>query len=223
MLKHLSSLTKSPPYKTSTIPRNRQHSSSSSRCALPIVDTIRDNVSKFIIRSRTTDPFLNLAIEDHLLRTSDPHTHILFTYVNRPCVVIGRNQNPWLEVNLRALRKGIPNASPDDNHSGRKILLVRRRSGGGTVFHDEGNLNYSFIVPNDKYFNRNKHAEMVVQAIQGVSTEPTVDGDKLLDPAFKKGIRVNERHDIVMPARTEDGSGHCRNLGPSPSQRKPRF
>ena len=180
-------------------------SSSSHLKTLISVSSIRDNVSKFVVRSRTTDPFLNLAIEDHLLRTSDPNTHILFTYVNRPCVVIGRNQNPWLETNLVALKDGVPASTAEDECSQEEVLLVRRRSGGGTVFHDEGNLNYSFIVPNDKAFNRDKHAEMVVQAIQGISPAAAFEGQQLLSPHLTKDIRVNERHDIVMPARTENG------------------
>jgi lipoate---protein ligase len=187
------------------IDRVRRLSSSCYQGNLASVDTIRNNVSKFVIRSRTTNPFLNLAIEDHLLRVSDPKTHILFTYVNRPCVVIGRNQNPWLETNFAALSNGFLDLTKDDRSARQELLLVRRRSGGGTVFHDEGNLNYSFIVPNDKAFNRNKHAEMVVQAIRGISPKLTCEGERLLSPALKDGIRVNERHDIVMPARIENG------------------
>lgn len=166
---------------------------------------IADNISKFVIRSRTTDPFLNLAIEDHLLRTSAINVHILFTYINRPCVVIGRNQNPWLEVNLAALRDGASDRGKEDGILQREVLLVRRRSGGGTVFHDEGNLNYSFIVPNDKAFTRDKHAKVVIEAIQSIPSETTVKGERILPPILKEGIRVNERHDIVMPARGNSG------------------
>jgi lipoate---protein ligase len=169
------------------------------------VDTVCNDVSKFVIRSCTTDPFLNLAIEDHLLRSSEPNTYILFTYVNRPCVVIGRNQNPWLETNLAALNKKISTHTTEDGYTGQRVLLVRRRSGGGTVFHDEGNLNYSFIVPNDRAFNRDKHAEMVVQAIRRISPSASFRGEQLLPPHLKMGIKVNERHDIVMPAREESG------------------
>ena len=181
-------------------------SSSSYQNNLVSVDTVRDNVSKFVVRSCTTDPFLNLAIEDHLLRTSDPNSRVLFTYVNRPCVVIGRNQNPWLETNLAALSVGVRAPTEEDGHARRGVLLLRRRSGGGTVFHDEGNLNYSFIVPNDKAFNRDKHAEMVVQAIQEISPVAAFQGEQLLPPQLKLGIRVNDRHDIVMPARSANGS-----------------
>ncbi|KAF7505715.1 hypothetical protein GJ744_000481 [Endocarpon pusillum] len=193
-----SSLIRTWNFKHVLVPQKGCFSSISHLKTLISVNSIRDNVSKFVVRSRTTDPFLNLAIEDHLLKTSDPNTHILFTYVNRPCVVIGRNQNPWLETNLAALKDGVPAATVEDECSRQEVLLVRRRSGGGTVFHDEGNLNYSFIVPNDKAFNRDKHAEMVVQAIQGMSLAA-------ISPHLTKGIRVNERHDIVMPARTESG------------------
>lgn len=173
--------------------------------SLVSVASIRDNVSKFVITSRSTDPFLNLAIEDHLLRTSEPNTHILFTYVNRPCVVLGRNQNPWIEANLGALTTRLSNSSSngDKDEEDEKVELVRRRSGGGTVFHDRGNLNYCFIVPNDKAFHRDRHAKMVVDAIQRIPSELSFDGKLLLPPILKRGIRVNERHDIVMPARLE--------------------
>jgi lipoate-protein ligase A len=120
--------------------------------------------------SRSSDPYVNLAIEDHILRKSPADSTVLFLYVNRPCIVIGRNQNPWTEVNL-----GILDAA-------RPVDLVRRRSGGGTVFHDEGNLNWSITCPRS-HFTRDKHAEMVVRALRGLG----------IDRA-----RVNERHDIVL-------------------------
>lgn len=205
MPRYLSSLTSSLPFKSIAIQQAAQFSSSSYPNSLISVDTIRDDVSKFIVRSRTTDPFLNLSIEDHLLRSSHIDSLVLFTYVNRPCVVIGRNQNPWLEVNLPALKYGVATTGNADGNTKQKLALVRRRSGGGTVFHDEGNLNYSFIVPNNKAFNRNKHAEMVVQAIQGIPSKTAFQGVELLPPYLKEGIRVNERHDIVMPARTDGG------------------
>ncbi|RYP12102.1 hypothetical protein DL765_007471 [Monosporascus sp. GIB2] len=65
---------------------------------------------------------------------------------------------------------------------GSTVELVRRRSGGGTVFHDLGNVNYSVLCPAAD-FDRNKHAEMVVRALRGLGATTT---------------RVNERHDIVI-------------------------
>ncbi|KAM0795072.1 hypothetical protein BDR22DRAFT_883207 [Usnea florida] len=128
--------------------------------------------------SRSLDPFLNLSIEHYLLQKSCPKSTILFLYVNRPCVVIGRNQNPWLEVDLNLLRQ--PRASgllqqvhgPSSASIWDNVQLVRRRSGGGTVFHDEGNVNYSVICPTDN-FTRDKHAEMVTKAIRQVNRHIT--------------------------------------------------
>ncbi|KAI1195005.1 hypothetical protein F5X97DRAFT_335675 [Nemania serpens] len=128
--------------------------------------------------SRSTDPYLNLSIEHFLLRRSHADSVVLLLYTNRPCVVIGRNQNPWVEVNL-GLRKDVTNDDDD-------VLLVRRRSGGGTVFHDAGNVNYSVICP-PAAFDRDKHAEMVVRALRRLT--------KTLPHA---AVRVNERHDIVL-------------------------
>lgn len=202
----LVSINRSSALSPSIIQRVRRLSSSSCRRTLASVGNIRGDVSKFVVISRTTNPFFNLAIEDHLLRVSGLGTLILFTYVNQPCVVIGRNQNPWLEVNLAALKRGVPKPTKGDGDLQQKVLLVRRRSGGGSVFHDEGNLNYSFIVPNDKAFDRDKHAEMVVQAIQDIPPSISCQGEQLLPPYLTRGIWVNKRHDIVMPARAESGS-----------------
>ena len=137
--------------------------------------------------SRSFDPFLNLSLEHYLLQNSPPHATVLFLYINRPCVVIGRNQNPWLEVDLNLLKNpracdgtvkldGKVSTLPWEN-----VPLVRRRSGGGTVFHDEGNVNYCVICPTAN-FTRDKHAEMVTRAIRGSNLR----------------ARVNERHDIVL-------------------------
>jgi lipoate-protein ligase A len=71
------------------------------------------------------------------------------------------------------------------------IQLVRRRSGGGAVFHDAGNVNFSVICPPER-FDRDKHAEMVVRALKALGRPNT---------------RVNERHDIVMDVSSEAGTG----------------
>ncbi|KAI1328079.1 hypothetical protein F5Y16DRAFT_165123 [Xylariaceae sp. FL0255] len=158
--------------------------------------------------SRSTDPYLNLSIEHFLLQKSHPDSVILLLYTNRPCIVIGRNQNPWTEVNLGLVnQRGIlarlreensaarsekdgnrqPHITQGSGHSGTKteddVLLVRRRSGGGTVFHDAGNVNYSVICP-PAIFDRDKHASMVVRALQSLNSELQA--------------RVSKRHDIVI-------------------------
>lgn len=128
--------------------------------------------------SRSHDPYLNLSIEHYLLQHSPHDSKILFLYVNRPSIVLGRNQNPWLEVNLRLLNDGKKAAQGLLGD----VQLVRRRSGGGTVFHDEGNVNWCVISP-PADFTRDKHAEMVVRALRQHGIERA---------------RVNERHDIVL-------------------------
>lgn len=136
-------------------------------------------VQSYISTSR--DPYLNLSIEHHLLQKSAADSAILFLYVNRPSVIIGRNQNPWFEVNLALLKAG--EHARTDQISGVGIVdLVRRRSGGGTVFHDEGNVNWTVISP-PPAFTRDKHAEMVVRALRSCGVDRA---------------RVNERHDIVL-------------------------
>jgi len=143
--------------------------------------------------STSNDPYLNLSIEHHLLQNSPPDSAVLFLYKNRPSIIIGRNQNPWLEVNLALLnatsRTLNGNGNGNDNITSlpetglnAPVDIVRRRSGGGTVFHDEGNVNWTVICPSS-IFTRDKHAEMVVRALRS------------------NGIaraRVNERHDVVL-------------------------
>ncbi|EKG21908.1 Biotin/lipoate A/B protein ligase, partial [Macrophomina phaseolina MS6] len=151
------------------------------RCVASLADQLQrpaTNVHAFVSRSR--DPFVNLSIEHYLLQKSHHDSAVLFLYTNRPCIVIGRNQNPWLEVNLGLLSDGV-------------VDLVRRRSGGGSVFHDEGNVNWSVISP-PAHFTRDKHAAMVVRALRSLGIERA---------------RVNERHDIVL----DQGSRRAVALG----------
>ncbi|KAB5583498.1 hypothetical protein GE09DRAFT_947662 [Coniochaeta sp. 2T2.1] len=148
-----------------------------------------------IYHSTTTNPYLNLSIEHHLLTKSHPDSTLLFLYRNTPSVVIGRNQNPWLETNLSALRSGL--SSEDEEE---EVALVRRRSGGGAVFHDLGNANWTVICPS-AVFDRDRHAEMVVRALRRLGVE---------------GVRVNERHDIVqdiLPPSSSSSSSSSSSKG----------
>ncbi|EEY19651.1 lipoyltransferase [Verticillium alfalfae VaMs.102] len=147
--------------------------------------------------SRSSDPLLNLSIEHHLLQTTPSESTVLFLYTNRPSVVIGRNQNPWLELNLPLLHAYVPRPATqgrgDDGKDGHTagVTLVRRRSGGGSVFHDAGNVNFSVICP-PAAFDRDRHAEMVVRALRGLGVP---------------GARVNCRHDIVVDVGADADAG----------------
>ena len=163
----------------------RQHCLRSRRSlssyASAFVDLVPATSSRFQLYFSCCDnPFVNLSIENYLLDKSPPDSTVLLFYINRPCVVIGRNQNPWLEVNLSQLR---------NSYLQQPIELVRRRSGGGTVFHDQGNVNFSIVRPTSE-FTRDRLVDMVVRAMQ--ADEPRA--------------AVNERHDIVLRLGGERGT-----------------
>lgn len=82
------------------------------------------------IISESNDPSFNLAAEEYLLRNSEEEIH--FFYINKPSVIIGKHQNALAEINLTFLEEN-------------NIPLYRRQSGGGTVYHDWGNINFCFI------------------------------------------------------------------------------
>ena len=99
-----------------------------------------------ILISKEYNPYLNIAIEKHLFESFN--NDLLYLWVNDPCVVIGRNQNAWLECNLEYMKD-------------KKIHLVRRLTGGGAVYQDRGNLNYSF-------FTRDKDIEYLLSFVKDV-------------------------------------------------------
>lgn len=98
-------------------------------------------------RSSLTDPFANLALEESLLERGFGGESALLLYENAPCVVVGRNQNPWAEV---APGAGLP--------------VLRRVSGGGSVYHDLGNLNWAFVVPRSRH-DREGELVLVIGAL----------------------------------------------------------
>jgi lipoate---protein ligase len=105
------------------------------------------------LRSSGGDPFRNLAIEEALLERGFEGDSALLLYVNEACVVIGRNQNPWVEV------------SPDSG-----LPLLRRQSGGGAVYQDEGNLNWALIVRRSRHDHEAELA-LVARALLGLGIE----------------------------------------------------
>ena len=90
----------------------------------------------FIENEGNTNPRLNLALEEYVLRNFSAEDDYLLFYINEPSIIIGRNQNTLEEINHEYVEKN-------------NIHVVRRISGGGAVYHDFGNLNFSFITNHD--------------------------------------------------------------------------
>ena len=112
----------------------------------------------FVDNKGITDPRINLAIEEYLLKNMDVEKDpFLLFYINEPSIIIGKNQNTAEEINTEYV---------DSNG----IHVVRRLSGGGAVYHDLGNLNYSFITVDDgeSFRNFRKFTETVVKALNGL-------------------------------------------------------
>ncbi|KAI8908838.1 hypothetical protein DFJ77DRAFT_433924, partial [Powellomyces hirtus] len=130
--------------------------------------------------SKVTDPWINLAFEEWLVLFRKPQSaeDVLYLWRNTKCVVVGRNQNPWKECHLQLMKE-------------EEVPLVRRRSGGGTVYHDIGNTNYTIIMPRDS-FDRRTNAELVCRGMHQLDI-----------PAS-----VNERHDIVVDGKKVSGSAY---------------
>lgn len=110
-----------------------------------------------LLLSTSTNIYQNLALEEYLIKyvTSD----ILLFYINTDAVVLGKHQNPWLEVNAELAKQN-------------KIDIARRLSGGGTVFHDMGNINFSFIRNKDVDFvNFREHIEPISDTLKAMGVQ----------------------------------------------------
>ncbi|ASS93626.1 lipoate--protein ligase [Peribacillus simplex] len=119
----------------------------------------------FIDNKGITDPRINLAIEEYALKHLNiDETYLLF-YINRPSIIIGRNQNTIEEINA-------------DYVDGNGITVVRRLSGGGAVYHDLGNLNFSFITRDDgdSFHNFKKFTQPVVETLEKLGIHAELSG-----------------------------------------------
>ncbi|HIV75829.1 MAG TPA: lipoate--protein ligase [Candidatus Pseudogracilibacillus intestinigallinarum] len=120
---------------------------------------------KFIDNKGITDPMINLALEEYVLQNFGEKDTFLLFYINAPSIIIGKNQNTLEEVNTDYVEEN-------------NIKVVRRLSGGGAVYHDEGNLNYSFITKDDgdSFHNFAKFTEPIVKALNSVGVPAELIG-----------------------------------------------
>lgn len=110
------------------------------------------------------DPKINLAIEEFLLKHVQIEQPILLFYINEPSVIIGRNQNTLEEIDPDYVKEN-------------QIHLVRRLSGGGAVYHDLGNLNFSFVTPGQEgLHNFERFTEPVIQVLQSLGLDAQLRG-----------------------------------------------
>ena len=124
-----------------------------------------------VLVSTTTNPFFNLATEEWLFRSGDISGHTLFLWRNEPTVVIGRCQNPWKECNVQAMQdKG--------------VHLARRSSGGGAVYQDLGNTNFTFLSSTDN-FDKLRNSGLIIDALKQWGLTATTSGrnDIVVGPA----------------------------------------
>jgi len=162
---------------------------------------------QFIV-SNQTNPYWNIAVENYLVETADAIT--LYLWRNRRTVVIGQNQNPYSEVNVEAL----------EADGG---FLMRRKTGGGAVYHDDGNLNFSFVV-SKKMYDQRRQFGVIQRAVEsfGLRTELSgrndilAEGRKFSGNAFSKG-RVNDLHHGTLLI-SGDMSDLARYLKPKPAK-----
>jgi lipoate-protein ligase A len=141
---------------------------------------------KFIDNKGITDPRINLAIEEYALKNLDINETYLLFYINEPSIIIGKNQNTIEEINSEFVEAN-------------GIHVVRRLSGGGAVYHDLGNLNYSFITKDDgeSFHNFKKFTEPVISALGELGVNAELSG----------------RNDIVVKGRKISGNAQFSTKG----------
>ena len=132
-----------------------------------------------VLVSNTNDPFFNLATEEYLFRFGDVSVNTLYLWRNEPTIVIGRCQNPWKECNVQAMEdKG--------------VHLARRFSGGGAVYQDLGNTNFTFLSSVDNH-DKERNSGIIIRALEkfGLKANASgrndieIDGHKISGAAYK--------------------------------------
>ncbi len=164
--------------------------------------------------SPTTDPYMNLATDEYLLHNLPVDSFVLYCYVNAPSVIIGRHQNAYAECD-------VANMEADG------VKLVRRITGGGAVYHDEGNLNYSFIFPEGKYDESTQNqvladalASFGIQAEASGRNDITVEGKKVSGTAYSAAGGVRQRHGTMLVSSDLDRLQRYLTVSPMKLQSK---
>ena len=145
-----------------------------------------------LYESKSFDPYLNLATEQYLMETVEEDACILFLWQNQNTVVIGKNQNAWKECRTALLEE-------------EGAILARRLSGGGAVFHDLGNLNFTFLMPQSEY-DLDRQFSVIAEAVSmlGLKAERSgrndvlAEGRKFSGNAFYKNGKQAYHHGTLL-------------------------
>jgi len=150
------------------------------------------NSKLYCIITDNKNPYINLATEEFLTFNAKEQDIILFLWQNEKTVVIGRNQNAWKECHVEAIK--------EDN-----AYLARRMSGGGAVFHDLGNLNFT-IIANDTLYDKSKQTSLILDAVRsfGINAvkngrnDLTIDEKKFSGNAYYKHGKYCYHHGTLL-------------------------
>ena len=145
-----------------------------------------------VLISNQYDPFLNRAVEQYLTEHQEEGVVTLYLWKNQKTVVIGYNQNPYAECNVQLLLD-------EGGH------LMRRGTGGGAVYHDLGNINFSFVADR-KLYDVQKQLSVIQGALKNYGLQAEISGRndllcqgrKFSGNAFSKGPVNNLHHGTIL-------------------------
>ncbi|MFT9494255.1 lipoate--protein ligase [Anaerosolibacter sp.] len=153
------------------------------------------------IRNESTNPYFNLALEEYVLNQMNGDHDYFLLWQNEPSIIIGKHQNTLEEINVQFVKEN-------------SIHVVRRLSGGGAVYHDLGNLNFTFVVKNSEssQFNFKKFTEPVIRALENLGVQAefnsrndlTIDGKKFSGNAqYMKKERLLHHGTLLFSSELE--------------------
>jgi len=153
---------------------------------------------KFVSNNGINDPMINLAMEEYVLTSLPKDDSYFLFYINQPSIIVGKNQNTIEEVNQEYVEK-------------HNIKVVRRISGGGAVYHDLGNLNFSFVTKDDEdsFHNFAKFTQPIVDALNEMGVKAKISGNAMVkqkDRMFSHGTLMlnSEIEEVVNALRVNE-------------------
>lgn len=157
-----------------------------------------------------TNPHVNLAVEEHLLASDTP---ALYLWQNAPSVIVGRNQNAYTECDLEYLSEA-------------GIALARRTTGGGAVYHDLGNINFSIILPRSLH-DVTRSTAMIVRALRGLGIPAQASGrndillfgQKISGNAYYSNARVGLHHGTILLKHDPETMARALTVSPEKTSR----